>query len=84
MAAVWTRVVFAPSQWTKQAIRPLSVGVMLSSKASTKSSSPLDPVQQLFLDKLKEYKTKSSGAHQLEFVHNIAVLSKHSSIENLP
>jgi hypothetical protein len=63
MAAVWTRAVFAPSKWTKQALRPLSVGVALSAKVSTKSASSLDPVQQLFLDKLKEYKTKSSGGH---------------------
>ena len=54
---------FAPSKWTKQALRPLSVGVALSAKVSTKSASSLDPVQQLFLDKLKEYKTKSSGGH---------------------
>ena len=63
MAAVWTRAVFAPSKWTKQALRPLSVGAALSAKTSSKSGSTLDPVQQLFVDKLKEYKTKSSGGH---------------------
>ena len=66
MAAVWARVVLAPAQWSKQAIRPISVGAVLSAKSSAKSSSSLDPVQQLFLDKLKEYKTKSTGEHLLE------------------
>ena len=63
MAVVWTRVVFAPSKWTKLALRPLSVGAGLSAKTSAKSAATLDPVQQLFLDKLKEYKTKSTGGH---------------------
>ena len=61
MAAQLTRRVLASPLWASHALRPLSVGAALGAKTQAKASSSLDPVQQLFLDKLKEYKTKSTG-----------------------
>lgn len=66
MAALWTRRALSSSWWTVHACRPLSVGAALGAKSQTKASS-LDPVQQLFLDKLKEYRTKSAGGFKIAF-----------------
>ena len=55
-----TRRVLGSRFWTLHTCRPLSVRPALGAKVQVKTST-LDPVQQLFLDKLKEYKTKSSG-----------------------
>ena len=59
MAALLSRRLLSP-WWALNGCRPLSVSAALGAKAQTKASS-LDPVQQLFLEKLKEYKTKSEG-----------------------
>ena len=59
MAALLSRRLFAP--WLSvSASRSLATYAALCAKTQSKAVS-LDPVQQLFLEKLKEYKTKSSG-----------------------
>ena len=59
MAALVPRRLFAP--WlSARASRSLAASAALCAKTQSKATS-LDPVQQLFLEKLKEYETKSSG-----------------------
>ena len=60
MASLVTRRLLSP-YWTLTHSRALFVGVVMRAKTNTQR----DPVQQLFLDKLQEYNTKSKGGGTL-------------------
>ena len=54
MASLVYRRLFLPAQWRSGPYRTLVVGASLGNKTNAKA----DPVKQLFLDKLQEYKLK--------------------------